>query len=101
MGRLDDARAIRRSIDFGRRAVQKLLGDDAVGHRHQRAVQRGEPAREWQTKLNRKDGSHVEVLVTASAARDAEGKVVGVSVVARALLPVEPFGQHALEMRRD
>jgi PAS domain S-box-containing protein len=47
------------------------------------AVQRGEPNQSWQTTLNRKDGSRVEVSLAASAARDAQGKVVGVSVVAR------------------
>ena len=46
-------------------------------------VQRGEPGQQWQTTLNRKDGSRVEVSLTASAARDAEGKVIGVSLVAR------------------
>jgi PAS domain S-box-containing protein len=45
-------------------------------------VQRGEVARPWQAALQRKDGSRVEVSLAASLARDANGKVVGVSVVA-------------------
>jgi PAS domain S-box-containing protein len=46
-------------------------------------VQRSEPGQQWQATLNRKDGSRVEVSLTASAARDADGKVIGVSLVAR------------------
>ncbi len=46
------------------------------------ALQRGEPDQRWQTTLNRKDGSRVEVSLAASSARDDQGRVVGVSVVA-------------------
>ena len=43
----------------------------------------GDPVQHWQTTLNRKDGTRVEVSLSAASARDAEGKVIGVSVVAR------------------
>jgi PAS domain S-box-containing protein len=46
-------------------------------------LQRGQPTQHWQIALNRKDGFRVEVSLTATTARDAENKVVGLSVVAR------------------
>ena len=46
-------------------------------------LQRGQPTQHWQITLNRKDGSRVDVWLTATTARDAENKVVGLSVVAR------------------
>jgi PAS domain S-box-containing protein len=46
-------------------------------------LQRGQPTHHWQTALNRKDGTRVQVSLTAATARDAQGKVIGVSVVAR------------------
>lgn len=47
-----------------------------------RTLQRGEPVQPWPSTLNRKDGSSVEVSLTASAAHDAAGNLIGVSVVA-------------------
>ncbi len=46
-------------------------------------LQRGEPAQQWRTTLNRKDGTRVAASLSAASVRDADGKVVGVSVVAR------------------
>jgi PAS domain S-box-containing protein len=50
-------------------------------------LKRGAPTQCWQTTLNRKDGTGVEVSLAASAARDGEGNIVGVSVVARSRTP--------------
>jgi PAS domain S-box-containing protein len=44
---------------------------------------RGEPAPQWRTSLNRRDGTSVHVSLTATSARDGEGKITGISVVAR------------------
>jgi PAS domain S-box-containing protein len=51
------------------------------------SLQRGEAAQQWQPTLNRKDGSRVEVLLTAASVRDTEGKVIGVSTVAHPRSP--------------
>jgi PAS domain S-box-containing protein len=45
-------------------------------------LQRGGPDQQWQTRLNRKDGSRVAVSLTATSARGPGGKAIGVSVVA-------------------
>ncbi len=55
----------------------------AEAERMLHTVRQGGPAQQWQTTLNHKDGSRVVVSLTVSSARDAEGKIVGVSVVAR------------------
>jgi len=86
-------------------AAGRLLGysaKEAVGHplalllpaeeqprvdRILESIQKGQPAQPWQATLNRKDGSRVEVSLAASAAHDAAGKVVGISVVARPRSP--------------
>jgi PAS domain S-box-containing protein len=47
------------------------------------SLQRGEAAQPWRITLNRKDGTRVEVPVTTAAARDAEGKIIGVSIVSQ------------------
>jgi PAS domain S-box-containing protein len=51
------------------------------------SLQHGEAAQPWQTDLNRKDGSRVEVPLVAAPARDAEGKVIGISIVAHPRSP--------------
>jgi PAS domain S-box-containing protein len=47
------------------------------------SVRRGAAAQQWQTVLHAKTGSPVEASLTASAARDAAGTVIGISLVAR------------------
>jgi PAS domain S-box-containing protein len=46
-------------------------------------LQRGRPTQQWRTTLSRKDGTHLQATLNGGSARDADGKVVGVSVVAR------------------
>jgi PAS domain S-box-containing protein len=53
--------------------VEQILG----------TLQRGRPTQQWRTTLSRKDGTHLQVSLSGASARDAEGKVLGVSVVAR------------------
>jgi PAS domain S-box-containing protein len=48
-------------------------------------VRRGEGIGDFQTRLRRKDGSIIEVLLTDSPLRDADGAVVGVSAITRDL----------------
>jgi PAS domain S-box-containing protein len=55
----------------------------AEAERILQTVRQGGPAQHWQTKLNHKDGSRVAVSLTVASVRDAEGKIVGVSLVAR------------------
>jgi PAS domain S-box-containing protein len=82
-------------------AAERLYGytaEEAVGQsialiipserRHELAeilarVDRGERVEPYQTKRVRKDGKRVEVSVTISPVRDAEGRVVGASAIAR------------------
>jgi PAS domain S-box-containing protein len=46
-------------------------------------VRRGEPMKHFETIRVRKDGSNVHISVTVSPIRDAEGKIIGASKVAR------------------
>ncbi len=61
---------------------ERPKAEQVFGH-----LQRGEPAGPWQVALNRKSGARVEVSLTASSARSAEGKVIGVAVTARPQSP--------------
>ncbi len=47
------------------------------------AVRRGESVRQFETVRQRKDGSLVDVSLTASPIRDANGRIVGASTIAR------------------
>ena len=49
------------------------------------AIRRGESVRQFETVRRRKDGSLVDVSLTASPIRDANGKIVGASTIARGI----------------
>jgi len=47
------------------------------------AIRRGESMRQFETVRRRKDGSLIDVSLTASPIRDANGRIVGASTIAR------------------
>jgi PAS domain S-box-containing protein len=47
------------------------------------AIRRGEPISHYETIRRRKDGTLIDISLTVSPIRDAQGKVVGVSKIAR------------------
>ncbi|MDB4987940.1 MAG: Histidine kinase [Myxococcaceae bacterium] len=48
-------------------------------------VQRGDAIKDYDTVRRRKDGSNVEVSLTMSPIRDGDGKILGISMIARDL----------------
>jgi hypothetical protein len=60
-----------------------LLADSREGKTKEAEITRSLPSTQPTHGDSRKDGTQVQVLLTAAAARDPEGKLIGVSVVAR------------------
>ena len=59
-------------------------------------IRRGERIEHYETVRRRKDGSLVDISLTVSPVRDAQGKVVGASKIARDITEhkrTEAFGQ--------
>ena len=74
--------AFRASIDqavYEREYAKATLNTVVVLER----VRRGERVEPYDTVRRRKDGSLVEIFVTISPARDADGRIVGTSKIAR------------------
>jgi PAS domain S-box-containing protein len=56
-----------------RKQAQQILG----------TLHRGRPTQQWRTTLSCKDGTQLQASLNGASARDADGKVIGVSLVAR------------------
>jgi len=71
----------------GRRSVTRLLseGDFSGATELRERLLAGEPVRDLETRERRKDGSFVDVSVSVSPLVDADGRVVGLSSIARDL----------------
>ena len=63
-------------------------------------IQRGERVKHFDTQRLRKDGSLVDISVTVSPIRDATGKIVGASKVARDMT-TQKLAEHALRQSEE
>jgi len=65
--------------------ILKIIPDDRQEEESMilRRLRRGEPVDHFQTVRRRKDGNLVDVSVTISPVRNAEGRIIGVSKIAR------------------
>jgi PAS domain S-box-containing protein len=63
-------------------------------------VRSGQPVRHYETVRMRKDGSRIDVSLTVSAVRDAQGRLVGVSKVARDISERKAAEREAAEAAR-
>ena len=61
-------------------------------------IRRGETVGHFETLRRRKDGSTIEVSVTASPVRDMQGQIIGVSKVVRDISERRKLAQYALEI---
>jgi two-component system, chemotaxis family, CheB/CheR fusion protein len=62
---------------------------------------RGERIEHYQTNRVRKDGQQVRISVTISPVRDADGRIVGASAIARDITEQDRAIQTALRLRED
>lgn len=64
-------------------------------------IRRGETVDRYETRLQRKDGSVIDISVTISPLRDTEGVIVGASVVARDITARKRAEEAIAEARRE
>ena len=64
-------------------------------------LRRGERIDHYKTARIRKDGRRVEISVTISPVRDAEGTIIGASAIARDISEQEKAIEEALRLRED
>jgi PAS domain S-box-containing protein len=80
-------------------SIVRLIPDDRQ-HEENRIlgiVKRGESVEQFETQRRTKDGRLIDVSVTASPIKDAKGRIVGVSKVARDTTPLK---EHEREIAR-
>ncbi|MDX6667736.1 MAG: hypothetical protein QOK04_1116, partial [Solirubrobacteraceae bacterium] len=63
------------------------------------SVTRGERVDRYETVRERKDGSQIDISLTASAIRDAEGKLIGVSTIGRDVTARKAAGEALRDAR--
>ncbi|MCA9258232.1 MAG: PAS domain S-box protein [Planctomycetales bacterium] len=70
-----------------------------------RRVAVGETVENWETRLRRRDGSTIDVAITASPIRDAAGLVVGSSMISRDVtqqkIEAEKLAHYARDLERS
>jgi PAS domain S-box-containing protein len=82
--------SIRRLIPTHRQAEE----DKILGH-----IARGERVKSYETVRNTKDGRTIDVSVTVSPVRDAEGRIIGASKIARDVTERKEHEERRLLMR--